>query len=154
MALELATIGRSVLPVRLNKKPLLEEWTSLQAAGATTGQITDWSVKLKPPAWAVISGAVSGVVIIDFDGDQGKEWLQKLGLRPHVKSGSGGFHVHLNHPGLPVKTMNAKSAKKAWPYPGIDARGDGGYAVTVGEDVACDHGVSAAGDYGPPFWDA
>ena len=44
-ALDLAAIGRSVLPVRPNKKPLLKEWTSLQAARATVDQITDWSAK-------------------------------------------------------------------------------------------------------------
>jgi hypothetical protein len=35
------------------------------------------------------------------------------------------------HPGVPVKTMNARSAK-AWKWPGLDIRGDGGYAIAAG----------------------
>jgi hypothetical protein len=72
-------------------------------------------------------------VIVDFDGEQGRRWLTEFGLMPHVRSGTGGAHVHVRHPGASVKTMNAKSTKD-WTWRGVDIRGDGGYAVTIGRN--------------------
>jgi hypothetical protein len=53
---------------------------------------------------------------------------------PHIRTGSGGFHVYLKHPGWRVPTLNAKNSKGVWPWPGLDVRGDGGYAVLLGRN--------------------
>jgi hypothetical protein len=132
-ALELAAIGCSIIPCSLDQTPMLDKCKSYQTASATSEHITTWATTLKPSAWAIVSGTISDRIVVDFDGEKSKQWLDKFGWSPHVQSGSGGFHVHLVHPGTWVKTMNAKSTKN-WPWPGVDIRGDGGYAVTIGRN--------------------
>jgi hypothetical protein len=80
------------------------------------------------------------------------EW----GIEPHVRTRSGGSHFYLRHPGWPVATLNAKSGKASWPWPGLDIRGDGGFAVLLGHNdkggnmmtsgnPISQHGVAAGG---------
>jgi hypothetical protein len=84
----------------------------------------------------VVTGAISGVVVLDFDGKRGAETLKRLGLAPHVKTGSGGSHVYFQHPGWRVPTVNAKSKRELGRlYPGLDIRADGGYAVGLGRNA-------------------
>jgi len=96
-----------------------------------------WDQQFDPPAWAVITGAISGVVVVDFDGDAGNATMRALGLTPHVRTGSGGHHVYFEHPGWHVSTVNSK-AKRALGerYPGLDIRADGGYAIFAGRTSA------------------
>lgn len=123
--------GWSLIPVRANKKAF-EGWKEYQAVRATTEQLRSWSAG-KPPCWAVVTGTLSGVVCIDFDGEEGLKTLERLGLQPHVETGSGGKHVYVRHPGRHVKTVNGRSDKRLGElYPGLDVRGDGGYAVFYG----------------------
>jgi hypothetical protein len=93
--------GWSVIPVRLDQKPCIK-WTRFQKKPAEKPLISKWEKDFKPKAWTVITGKVSGLVILDFDGAKGRETMAKLGLNPHVKIGSGGYHVYLEHPGWKV----------------------------------------------------
>lgn len=79
-------------------------------------------------------GALSGIVVVDFDGDSGRDVMARWGIKaPHVKSGSGGYHLYASHPGWPVPTLNARVGNQ-WPWPGVDVRGDGGFAVLLGRN--------------------
>jgi hypothetical protein len=129
----LVALGWSIIPCRLDKKPFVGSWKPYQLTPPSIAQVRKWEGALKPPAWAVITGAISRLVVADFDGQQGQELLECFGLGPHVRSGSGGNHVYLSHPGRHVPTLNGKAALelgKRWP--GLDIRGDGGYAVCLG----------------------
>jgi hypothetical protein len=78
---------------------------------------------------------VSGVVVLDFDGQAGLETLHALALNPHVRTGSGGAHLYLRHPGWRVATVNGRSKIELGNrYPGVDIRGDFGYAVIAGQN--------------------
>ncbi len=126
--------GWSVIPCAANKKPLVPSWKPYQERQATAVELERWA-KTNFPAWAVITGALSKIVILDFDGDAGKETLAKLKLEPHVKTPSGGFHVYLQHPGWPVQTLNSKAKRELGArYPGMDIRADGGYALFCGRN--------------------
>ena len=58
---------------------------------------------------------------VDFDGKPGTETMQRLGLDPHVRTGSGGFHQYIVHPGVSVKTFSGKGAVEfGRQYPGVD----------------------------------
>jgi hypothetical protein len=81
-----------------------------------------------------VTGELAGVVVADFDGEEGVKLMRKWGIKAHVRTGSGGFHWYALHPGWRVKTMNAKSCKGFWPWPGLDIRGDGGFAVLLGRN--------------------
>ena len=149
-ALEALRLGRSVLPVNENgeyaKKPhyvltttghsteregkFYPSWKSLQTQPATPEQVETWFRNSRGKGVAVITGAISGLIILDFDGEEGKKLIQQLNLRPHVRTGSGGFHVYLRHPGHHVPTLNSKAKREMGArWTGLDIRADGGYAI-------------------------
>ena len=70
---------------------------------------------------------------LDFDGEPGRELVRQLRLEPHRRTGSGGFHLDVVHPGWRVATYNAKSCRASGRrWQGLDVRGDGGYAIFLG----------------------
>lgn len=124
--------GLSVLPCGRNKKPQLTAWKQYQTRQATEAEFQKWC-KLNPAVWAMVTGVFSRRITADFDGEQGRETMERLGLKPHRRTPSGSFHVDLVHPGWPVPTLNSRTdgeLKKRWP--GMDVRGDGGYACFSG----------------------
>jgi hypothetical protein len=79
---------------------------------------------------AVATGAVSGVVVLDVDGDLGFDSLHDLEDQhdelPTTKSlttPSGGQHFWFKHPGVEIRNT------AGFPGPGLDVRGDGGYVL-------------------------
>jgi putative DNA primase/helicase len=110
-------------------------WHAYQTQRVNKGVLLTWATHYTPSAWAVITGALSGVIVLDFDGNEGVQLLHQLGLSPHVRTGSGGYHVYFAHPGWPVKTLNGKSARELGQrWPGLDIRADGGYAAFCGRN--------------------
>src|SRR5580658_6353306 len=78
--------GFSTIPVNRDKRPMVA-WKTYQERKPTNDELNNWWSK-SPDAWAIITGTISGVFVLDFDGDAGLETLQRLDLRPHVKTGS------------------------------------------------------------------
>lgn len=135
--LRLHDLGWSLIPCKTNKKPYLQSWKGAQQKPASLEQLKSWLKVYRPLLWAVVTGRVSGIVILDFDGNRGLETLRRLGLKPHVITGSGGAHVYFEHPGIDIPTVNAKSKKiLAERFPGLDVRSDGGYACCLGANEA------------------
>ena len=134
--------GWSILPCHASKKPCLPSWKDLQRRRATSEEAMKWAQELRPAAWGVVTGAISEIIALDFDGTQGVETMKRLGLNPHLQTPSGGYHVYFQHPGHHVPTVNGKTKLDLarW-YPGLDIRGDGGYALF--------HGRSDKGVYRP-----
>ena len=128
------SLGWSVIPCRRDKRPCLS-WKQFQSRKPTPEEIQSWHSRYNPSAWAVITGAVSGVVVLDFDGETGHQTRTKLKLTPHVKTGSGGSHIYIDHPGWGTTTVNGKSKTILGErFPGLDIRADGGYAVFCGQN--------------------
>jgi hypothetical protein len=126
--------GESVFPLGPDKKPVVPSWKPLQERQPTIAEVKQWA-RRSPSSWATVTGARSGVVILDFDGEQGCGWLRRFGLEPHIRTGSGGFHVRFRHPGWRVKTLNSKSKIELGErWPGLDIRADGGYAAFHGRN--------------------
>lgn len=128
----------SVIPIAATKNPPIK-WkngkVNYQENRPTKEDISYWHSQFTPSAWAVITGQLSGRFILEFDGTAGLETLEKLGFDPHVRSGSGGYHIHFKHPGWRVKTLNHESDKELGRrWPGMDIRGDGGYAAFCGRN--------------------
>ena len=108
----------------------------LSNTAASKDALFTWARHYASPAWAVITGALSGVIVLDFDGSEGIRLMRQLGLAPHVRTGSGGYHIYFIHPGWPVKTLNGKSASELGQHwPGLDIRADGGYAAFCGHNT-------------------
>jgi len=123
-----------LIPATGNGKVPCVKWKRFQQQCPTPDELRAWERVHKPTGWAVVTGTVAGIIVVDFDGDTGVEWLKTWGLCPHVRTGSGGLHVYVLHPGWAVPTLNARASKNTWKWPGVDVRGDGGFAMLLGRN--------------------
>ncbi|WP_026487662.1 bifunctional DNA primase/polymerase [Caldanaerobius polysaccharolyticus] len=118
--------GFNVLPILPNtKKPALDTWKELQHRRVTEKEIHSWWGAHPELGVAIITGAISGIVVVDEDVKRGgAEALKNLSLPPTltVVTPSGGRHYYYKHPGGYVPNQTNI-------LPGVDIRGDGGYVV-------------------------
>lgn len=116
--------GWTPLPLRPKAKtPLLETWAEYQNRRPTETEVRDWWQRWPDANLGIVTGAVSGLLVLDVDGLQGEESLRGRHLPPTPTSRTGrGTHYLFRHPGGTV-------ANRAGLLPGIDIRGDGGYIV-------------------------
>src|SRR5215210_7055560 len=87
---------------------------------ATQEELRSW-------AWSgvgIVTGPVSGVLVLDADGPEGEAELQKHGhpVTPMVRTPSGGMHLYFKHPEQHVRTGIRVA-------PGLDVKASGGYVV-------------------------
>ncbi|MFC6663642.1 bifunctional DNA primase/polymerase [Deinococcus multiflagellatus] len=101
-------------------------WRPLQHTPPSEAVLRAW-LKCPYVGLALVTGERSGVVTLDFDGEAGQQLVGTLGLTPHTRTPSGGFHLRVPHPGWRVSTLASKNTAKL--PPGLDIRGDGGLAV-------------------------
>ncbi len=104
------------------KRPLVD-WKKYQTRLPTDSEYNTWFYKLKPSLWGIVTGNISGVVVVDVD--PGADLFIMGDLKRHVRTPRGGGHYYFRHPGHHVKTQVGI-------LPGIDIRGDGGFANIVG----------------------
>lgn len=123
-ALEYQQKGFSVIPVdRKTKKPLLESWKEYQTRPATAEEIRTWWKHWPSANVAIVTGAVSGLIVVDIDGPEGEASLQGGHIPPTPMATTGkGRHIYFKHPDSHVP--NAVRL-----LPGVDLRGDGGYVI-------------------------
>lgn len=106
--------------------------TGLKAATTDRLTVAAWWQRWPGANVAIRTGAVSGLVVIDVDPPHGGDasvdaLVRRHGALPHgraVRTGSGGSHLYLAHPGRRVR--NDAGTRLG---PGIDIRGDGGYVI-------------------------
>jgi putative DNA primase/helicase len=111
---------------------MVTTWKPFQSQRPTEQELSAW-MTWNPATWAMITGAISGRITLDFDGEPGRQAIEKLGLEPHRSTPSGGYHVDFVHLGWPVPTLNAKTKRELGErWPGLDIRADGGYVVFAG----------------------
>jgi hypothetical protein len=117
--------GLSVIPVGSDKRPLVK-WEPYQTEAPHADQIDEWWGAQFPEAnVGVVTGAVSGVVVLDADGQEGIESLKALRTPATTwldRTPRGGVHQWFRHPGVPI-------GNRAGLRPHLDVRGDGGYVV-------------------------
>jgi Bifunctional DNA primase/polymerase, N-terminal/AAA domain/Primase C terminal 1 (PriCT-1) len=97
--------------------------------------IRTWWEEFPEANIGVATGAPSGIVVLDIDprhgGDKSlRELENKYGPMPdgpRVRTGGGGQHLYLSHPGNSIKSQVGL-------LPGVDVRGDGGCVVGVGSN--------------------
>jgi Bifunctional DNA primase/polymerase, N-terminal len=123
--------GWSIVPAPIEGKRALVPWKHWQQVAAGPEQLAEWARRWPRCNWAVITGHLSGQVVVDVDprhrGDRAlAELEQRHGDLPWsavVETPSGGVHVYLAHPGGRI----ANSASRIGL--GVDVRGDGGLAL-------------------------
>lgn len=126
-ALEYAAQGWAVFPLQPGTKVPYPGTQGFKDA-TTVGHVIQVLWGDNPNAnIGIATGAVSGIVVLDFDEKAGGlDTHYKLAARlPETlicRTGGGGLHLYFKHPGVPIRN-------KAKLYPGMDVRGDGGYVV-------------------------
>lgn len=125
----------AVIPVDNMKRPLIQ-WKEYQTRLPSPEEKERWIKQLngRIAGWAMPTGQVSGLIALDFDSEKGLETLEKLGLRPNVKTPGNGVHVWIEAPDYPVRTGVVDPR-----WPNMELRGDGGYVVVVGENIKSAH---------------
>lgn len=129
-ALDYLGRGWSVLPVEPRGKRPLIPWRSFQSQAASRDAVTHWFQRSPDANVAIVTGHLSGLVVLDVDTYHGgadslaalEEAHGALPVTLEALTGGGGRHLYFRHPGPPV--MNRVGLK-----PGIDLRADGGCVV-------------------------
>lgn len=129
-ALQYALRGWSVVPIEPGGKRPIVPWLELQQRRASPAEIEDWYAQRPDANVGIVTGAISGLLVLDVDARRGgaesvEAWAREHGpLPPTVEalSGGGGRHLYFRHPG--GTTVNRVGLAS-----GIDVRADGGCVV-------------------------
>jgi hypothetical protein len=132
-ALAYLEAGWSVIPAPVGAKRSLVAWKGWQATQPDRHMWKVWAERWPRCNLAVITGRLSGIVVVDVDPRHGGlDSLARLerehGELPEtatVLTPSGGRHLYYAHPGG-GRVANVQNSTAA---PGIDLRGDGGLAL-------------------------
>ena len=129
-ALTYAARGWSVVPIEPRGKRPLVAWRELQQRIADAAEIEAWYQRWPDANVGIVTGAVSGLVVVDVDPQHGGQDSLAQIEREHgplprtaeVATGGGGRHLYFGHPG---GTLHNRAGLR----PGLDVRGDGGCVV-------------------------
>ncbi len=132
-ALRLFREGRSIMPVRRNKRPYLASWKALQERRATEDEIRAWWKMWPDAGVAVITGQISGIVVVDVDPRHGGDfsivtaaaYTDRVAVTAH-----DGRHFWYLYP-----TDCDRVPGRVNVLPGIDIRGDGNYVVCPPSEI-------------------
>lgn len=128
-ALELWRSGLSVIPVQPGGKRPLVPWIEYQSRRPTEDEIRQWWQQYPNANIGIVTGKISGVVVIDLDLDKdgnenGAGIYEQAPTDLIVKTGRGGYHLYYRYPEDVDHIPNRVGL-----LPGVDVRADGGYVV-------------------------
>lgn len=117
--------GWSIIPIGKKKIPFVK-WGKFQKQKPTKEEILQWVKEWPKLNWAVVTGAISNIVVLDIDPRNGgaeslKELEKQYGPLPHtakVRTGGGGTHFYFKYPGFFVKCRSIRD--------GVEIKGDQG----------------------------
>ncbi len=129
-ALQYAGYHWSVIPMRSRDKRPLIKWQQYQQQRASQDEITGWYQRWPTANVGIVTGIISGLLVLDIDPRHGgddslAQWQREHGPLPQTveaRTGGGGRHLYFSHPGGIIHN-------RAGLAPGIDLRGDGGCIV-------------------------
>jgi hypothetical protein len=113
--------GFSLIPVERQSKRPHGSWKHAQTERANMADVCLWIDE--GHNLGVVTGSLSGVVVVDCDSASAVARVTELGHDPTPTVLTGrGAHLYFHHPGASVR--NAVALED-----GIDVRGDGGYVI-------------------------
>ena len=128
LALEYVDRGWSVLPVRPDeKRPYMGNWLQYTHQRATRQQVSSWFASLSGAGVGVVTGKVSGMVVLDVEADcptPVEDLLRRWPTRMVSRTGSGGYHLFYAYPHGVGRISNRVRI-----FEGADLRADGGFIV-------------------------
>src|SRR5262249_53248813 len=115
--------GLMPIPVGPDKRPLVD-WKSYQNDAPHADQVDEWWTRWPQANVGIVTGKISGVVVLDADGDEGLASLKTLNTpaTTWLSRTGRGWHQWFAHPGVMI-------SNRAGVRPHLDVRGDGGYVV-------------------------
>jgi len=119
--------GFSIIPCGRDKKPLLE-WKEFQHRRATPEEVQGWYEKNPDANIGIVTGAISGICVIDIDSEIGRENIMPYLLQddayitPTVNTPRGGSHIYFKCPDVEI-------GNNAGLIPGSDFRANGGFVI-------------------------
>lgn len=122
--------GWAVIPAEERGKRPVVRWQPYQERLPGEDEVRAWFTRRPRANLAVVTGAVSGIVVLDVDtGHGGEASLEALEARHgrlpgtvEAVTGGGGRHIYFAHPHHEVRN-------RAGLAPGLDLRGDGGVII-------------------------
>jgi hypothetical protein len=145
--------GFSVFPVPyartggLDGKTPVIPWKDYQSRRPTDAELVAWFAT--PQNIAVVTGAISGIVIVDVDGRDAAQWVKgHLPPTPWQTITGKGAHFWYRHPGRAVRStvrLRTDAGRLA-----LDVRGDGGYVMAPPSVHASGVYYQFAGDWRVP----
>jgi hypothetical protein len=130
-------------------------WTEFQTRRPTDAELCAWFATEQN--LAVVTGAVSGVVVVDADSPEALRYCTRhLPYTPWQTRTAKGYHLWYRHPG--VRVANRARLRIDGSTLAVDVRGDGGYVIAPGSLHATGAAYVEAGDWSvsheqlPRFW--
>lgn len=128
LAREYVSQGWFVLPVRPDeKRPYMQNWLQYMHERPSREQVDRWMSALTGAGVGVVTGKVSGMVVLDVEHDcptPVEELLRRWPTRLVSRTGSGGYHLFYSYPHGVGKISNRVRI-----FEGADLRADGGFIV-------------------------
>jgi len=123
-ALRYRARGWSVIPLEPNGKKPLVKWQPFQTEPPHADLLEAWWSEHKQANCGIVTGTVSGLVVLDVDGELGQASIADKHLPPTpVAVTAKGRHYYFRYPGgQPIRNFARR-------LPGLDLRGEGGYVV-------------------------
>lgn len=140
-ALEYVDRGWSIFPLSIDGKRPINEWAEYQTRRTTIEEVDEWFDQGAPTKsgerqkifnLAVVTGSLSGLLVVDCDNEASLEYAASVKwTSPFVVETTRGKHYYFAHPGQGRRFQNkAGGIGRDWPkVRGLDFRGDGGYVV-------------------------
>jgi Bifunctional DNA primase/polymerase, N-terminal/Primase C terminal 1 (PriCT-1) len=122
--------GWSIIPIKPGGKRPLVGWEQFQQRPPGEAEVCHWFRTWRDAGVGIMTGAVSGLVVLDVDvrhgGDVALEQLERehgrLPTTVECQTGGGGRHLYFAHPRAVVRNRVGLAR-------GVDIRADGGYVV-------------------------
>lgn len=137
MAAELRSLGLNVIPmdVAAKRTPIVSgvkrlKWGPFNSYRPSDRCIDAWTKMFPGASWGVVTGPISGVFVLDVDGEEGRASLQALGVAmPQTwttRTQRGGLHYYFKW----EDCLASLPTTKVGVLPKVDIRGKGGYVVS------------------------
>lgn len=123
----LKELGFSLVPAktRTKKGTCIRSWSKYQDEKPTLKDIKNWFWKYPKAGIGIITGKISGIVVLDIDPPEGLESIKDKEIPDTVtiETGGGGVHYYFKYPEELEEVRNFQNKDD---IPGVDFRGDGG----------------------------
>lgn len=133
----------SIIPLGKDKRPAISSWTKYQTERADEAQISTWFDAMPDANIGIVTGAISGITVVDLDHGKADGKVTPLDTFPAtftVRTPSGGCHLYYQY------NEKIKQTANTYPqFPHTDIRNDGGYVVGAGSHTS--YGTNQGGLY-------